>query len=84
MSSGVAAQFDKVSATRLLESHRTYRLAFTSPLESPWEEHLMAPVETPSAIPAGEIADLEEVCRLIPEGKPCRRSNIAKAHLRAS
>ena len=30
----------------------------------------MATVETPSAIPADEMADMEEVCRLIAEGKP--------------
>jgi hypothetical protein len=30
----------------------------------------MANVETPSAIPADEMADMEEVCRLISEGKP--------------
>ena len=30
----------------------------------------MASVETPSAIPADELADMEEVCRLISEGKP--------------
>ena len=30
----------------------------------------MATVETPSAIPADEMADMEEVCRLISEGKP--------------
>jgi hypothetical protein len=29
----------------------------------------MATVETPSAIPADEMADMEEVCRLISEGK---------------
>ena len=38
----------------------------------------MAPVETPSAIPAGEIADLEEVCRLIPEGKPVTDPTLLK------
>ena len=30
----------------------------------------MATVEIPSAIPADEMADMEEVCRLISEGKP--------------
>ena len=30
----------------------------------------MATVETPSAIPADELADMEEVCRLIAEGQP--------------
>ncbi len=30
----------------------------------------MATFETPSAIPADEMADTEEVCRLISEGKP--------------
>jgi hypothetical protein len=30
----------------------------------------MATVETPPAIPADEMADMEEVCRLIAEGKP--------------
>ena len=30
----------------------------------------MANVEMPSAIPADEMADMEEVCRLISEGKP--------------
>jgi hypothetical protein len=30
----------------------------------------MANVETPSAIPADEMADMEEVCRLVAEGKP--------------
>ena len=30
----------------------------------------MATVETQSAIPADEMADMEEVCRLISEGKP--------------
>ncbi len=29
----------------------------------------MATVETPSAIPTDEMADMEEVCRLIAEGK---------------
>jgi len=29
----------------------------------------MATVETPSAIPAEEMADMEEVCRLVAEGK---------------
>jgi len=70
MSSGVPAQFDTVSATRFLESRRTYRLALVPRLESVWEENLMATVETPSAIPADEMADMEEVCRLISEGKP--------------
>ncbi len=70
MSSGVAAQFDMVSATRFLEPHRTYRLALVAPLESVWEENFMATVETPSVIPADEMADMEEVCRLISEGKP--------------
>jgi hypothetical protein len=35
-----------------------------------WEEKLMAAVEIPSAIPADETADVEEVRRLISEGKP--------------
>jgi hypothetical protein len=30
----------------------------------------MAAVEIPRAIPADEMADMEEVCRLISEGKP--------------
>jgi hypothetical protein len=30
----------------------------------------MATVETPPAIPADEMADMEEVCRLISDGKP--------------
>jgi hypothetical protein len=30
----------------------------------------MATVELPSDIPAEEMADMEEVCRLISEGKP--------------
>jgi hypothetical protein len=30
----------------------------------------MANVETPSAIPADEMADMEEVCQLVAEGKP--------------
>ncbi len=29
----------------------------------------MATVETPSVIPADEMADMEEVCRLVAEGK---------------
>jgi hypothetical protein len=70
MSSGEAAQFDMVAATRFLEPHRTYRLALVARLESVWEENLMATVETPSAIPADEMADMEEVFRLISEGKP--------------
>jgi hypothetical protein len=70
MSSGVAAQFDMISATRFRASHRTYRLALIARLESVWEENLIATVETPSAIPSDEMADMEEVCRLISEGKP--------------
>ena len=70
MSSGVAAQFAMVSATRFRESHRTYRLARAARLESGWEENLMATVENPSTIPADEMADMEEVRRLISEGKP--------------
>jgi hypothetical protein len=35
-----------------------------------WEEYLMATVETPSAIPADEMADMEVVCRRVAEGKP--------------
>jgi hypothetical protein len=70
MSSGVAAQFAMVSATRFRESHRTYRLALVARLESVWEDNLMATVETPPAIPADEMADMEEVCRLISGGKP--------------
>jgi hypothetical protein len=66
----MAAQFEMVSATRFRASHRTYRLALVARLESVWEENLMATVETPSAIPSDEMADLEEVCRLISEGKP--------------
>jgi hypothetical protein len=30
----------------------------------------MATVETQSVIPADEMADMEEVCRLVSEGKP--------------
>lgn len=30
----------------------------------------MATVQIPSEVPSGEIGDLEEVCRLISEGKP--------------
>jgi hypothetical protein len=35
-----------------------------------WEENHMATVETLRAISADEMADMEEVCRLISEGKP--------------
>jgi hypothetical protein len=49
---------------------RIYRLVFESRIPSSWEENPMAPVEIPSAIPAEEMADMEEVSRLISEGKP--------------
>ena len=42
----------------------------------------MATVEIPSAIPAEEMADTKEVCRLIAEGKRYR-FRTAEAHLRA-
>jgi hypothetical protein len=49
---------------------RFYRRVFESPLESVEDEKFMATVETPSVIPADEMDDMEEVCRMISEAKP--------------
>ena len=49
-----------------------------SPLELAWEANLMATVEIPSAIPAEEMADTKEVCRLIAEGKRVTDSALRK------
>jgi hypothetical protein len=46
-----------------------YRLAIDSPLECRWEEQIMETVVTTSAVPAEEKADMEEVLRLIAEGR---------------
>jgi hypothetical protein len=48
------------------------------------QENLLATVEAPSAIPADEMADMEEVCRLISEGKPVTDPALLKRiHKRA-
>ena len=47
-------------------------------IKSPGKENLMATVNTPLSIPPEEMADMEEVCRLIAEGKRVNDPELLK------